>query len=93
MKTPSPRPTKPDTLRFLRFPEIRARRSISSSTHYRHVDAGLMTPPVKLGPNTAAWPEHEIDAIDRARLAGADDDAIRTLVRELIEARTQQAAA
>lgn len=79
-------------LTFLRLPALLTRRGHGRSTAYRHVEDGLLTPPVRLGPNTAAWPEFEIEAIDRARLAGADDAAIRLLVRDLIAARSKVAA-
>lgn len=74
-------------LRFLRLPDIIARRRTSRTTIYGNIAAGTFPPPVKLGPNTSAWPEHEIEAIDRARLASASDDALQQLVAALLAAR------
>lgn len=62
-------------------------------TVWRHIRDGLLPPPTKIGPSTTRLARHELDAIDRARLAGANDDAIRKLVRDLVEARQQQVAA
>jgi prophage regulatory protein len=35
----------------------------------------------------AAWPDHEIDAINKAHIAGQTDDEIRALVARLVIAR------
>lgn len=51
-----------------------------------HIRGGLMVTPVKIGRNSA-WPELELDAINRARIAGKSEDEIRALVRRLIDAR------
>lgn len=51
---------------------------------YESIQHGLMTPPIKLGPRFARWPEHEVDAIVRARISGADDASVRELVGELL---------
>lgn len=84
-------PIKPEPLRFLRLPELLSRRSTSSSATYRHIAAGILPPPVKLGPNTSGWPEHEIEAVDRARLGGASEDEVRKLVLALVKARKSAA--
>lgn len=84
---------KSHPIRFLRMPALRERRGDSAkATVYRHVKLGLLPPPVKLGPNTAAWPEHEIEAIDAARIAGADECAIRELVKSIVAKRQAGAA-
>jgi hypothetical protein len=38
------------------------------------------------------WPEHEVDAVIEARIAGKTDDEIRELVRELEQRRREVAA-
>ena len=73
--------------------DLAARYGQSRVTPWRHTRAGVLTTPVKLSPGCTRWPAHEIEAIDRARLAGADDAAIRKLVQELIAARRQAVAA
>jgi prophage regulatory protein len=73
---------------ILRTPAVRARNGgIGKSTLHRRVAAGLHTPPVKLGARASGYPEHEVDAILAARIAGKSDEEIRRLVAELIAAR------
>lgn len=59
----------------------------SNSSHYSDIKDGLMTPPVRLGENSVAWPEHEITAINTARIAGKSNDEIKTLVADLVDKR------
>lgn len=47
------------------------------------VRAGLMPQPVVLGPRMVRWPAAEIEAVWRARTAGADELAIKRLVANL----------
>lgn len=56
---------------------------------YQNVQNGLIPPPIKLGPRFARWPEHEVEAILKARVAGADDNEIRRLVLALVAARRE----
>ena len=82
-----PEQTLPRSIVWLRVGDLMQRRKRGRSSLYRDISEQTLTPPVKVGINSSAWPEFEIDAIDRARLAGASDDDIRNLVRELIAAR------
>lgn len=61
----------------------------SKSTHYQHIKQGLMVEPVQQGAQSVAYPEHEIQAIIAARIAGKSDDEIRTLVANLHEQRQE----
>lgn len=54
---------------------------------YEDIQRGLMTPPIRIGPRFSRWPEHEVDSIVKARIAGADDNAIRELVADLLARR------
>ena len=72
--------------------DLAARYGQSRVTPWRHTRAGVLPPPVKLSPGCTRWPAHEVEAIDRARLAGADDAAIRELVLKLVADRQQVAA-
>ncbi len=80
-------------IKYVRMPALIQLRGTSHTTFYRHIKEGLWPPAVHLSANTSAWPEHEVAAIDAARLAGATDDEVRTLVRKLVADRRQQAAA
>lgn len=72
---------------ILRLPAVVAKRGRRRSTHYDDIKKGLCTPPVLLGARSVGWPEHEIDAINSARIAGKGDDEIRRLVRDMVAAR------
>jgi hypothetical protein len=49
---------------------------------------GLLTPGIKRpGTTTVFWPEHEIEAILSAEIAGCTAEEIRALVRDLIAGR------
>lgn len=72
---------------FLRRKQVQDRTGQSRSTIYQAIADGTLTRPVSLGARAVGWPEHEIDAINRARLAGADKAALLALVDELHQAR------
>lgn len=78
---------------WLKDIELAARYGQSRVTPWRKVRAGMLPPPIRLSAGCTRWPAHEIEAIDRARLAGADDEAVRKLVVELVAARTAQRVA
>lgn len=54
---------------------------------YARVKTGTMPPPIKLTERASAWPLHELVTLNRARISGSTDAEIKTLTRELIEAR------
>ena len=72
---------------MLRLPAVCARSGYGTTTLYARCSKGLFAPPVKLTPRASAWPEHEVDAVLGAMLAGATDDELRSLVRQLVESR------
>jgi prophage regulatory protein len=73
---------------FLRFKKVMEVTAMSRSTLYLRVKQGLLTPPVKLGDRCTVWPEHEIAAINAARLAQKSNDEIRELVKKLQQMRS-----
>lgn len=66
---------------------------IAVSTFYERIQKGLIPPGVPLGGRIVGWPEHELQAILEARIAGATDDDVRQLVRSLIRKRPRRPAA
>lgn len=78
----------PTPLRIVRKPELRTTTGLSNSTTVNRIAAGLMTPPVSLGPRSVGWPLHEVHAIVAARVAGKSDGDIRALVSSLVAARS-----
>ena len=63
----------------------------ANSTVYDYVEKGLLTRPCKIGLRASAWPDHEADAINAARMADKTKDEIRELVKTLMEKRQQMA--
>lgn len=74
-------------LKFYRTAEARGQFGKNHSGWYDWINQGLMIPGVALGARARGYPEHELNAIAAARLAGKSEDQIRALVRDLIAAR------
>jgi prophage regulatory protein len=70
-------------IEFQRLPAILAARGRRRSAHYEDIRQGLFTRPVSIGSRSVAWPLHELQALNNARLAGKSADEIRQLVRRL----------
>ena len=68
---------------ILRLPSVLKKRGRSRSAHYLDIQEGLFTRPVSIGSRAVGWPEHEVDAINAARIAGKSEDEIRQLVAKL----------
>jgi prophage regulatory protein len=74
-------------IKFFRLPATLEFRQRSRAGHYADIQNGLWTKPVRVSLRSVAWPEHEIQAINSARLAGKTDDEIRVLVATLEQNR------
>lgn len=72
---------------ILRLPAVLQQRGRSRSTHYLDIQQGLYTRPVSLGTRAVGWPDHEVTALNEARIAGLSDEEIRALVTRLEGAR------
>ncbi len=72
---------------LLRLPQLRARYPRSRSAIYADVASGVLPPPCAIGRRCSAWSLREIEAVITARISGADDDAVRKLVSELVAGR------
>jgi prophage regulatory protein len=59
----------------------------SATSIYNNLNAGLLTKPILIGQRAVAWPEHEIQAIAGAMVAGQTRDQIRALVTDLTARR------
>ena len=79
--------TKMTGVALLKLPEVCRRRAQRPTGVYADVKRERLTPPIKLTTRSSAWPEHEVDAVASALIAGASDDEIRALVRKLVSAR------
>lgn len=69
-----------------RLPGVLGRRADGRSSLYSDIAKGLWTPPIRMG-RASTWPRHETNALLSARVAGATDDQLRQLVRDLLEQR------
>jgi prophage regulatory protein len=64
----------------------------SNTSIYNRIRDGLWTKPVAIGQRAKAWPDYEVKAIVRARIAGQSDEEIRELVNRLHAKRVDQLA-
>lgn len=72
---------------LLRLPDVMRKTGHARSTVYLMVDRGLLPKAVKISERASAWPESEIDAINKARIAGKSEADIRQLVVNLEQQR------
>ncbi len=75
---------------ILRLPEVLRRRGRSRTSHQEDIAKGLFTHPVLIGSRSVGWPEHEVQAINAARIAGKTVEEIKALVANLEAARKQE---
>jgi len=76
---------------LLRLPEVLSRTGKSRSALYRDMEDALFPHPVSIGTNAVAWPEHEIQAMNAARIAGKSEGEIRGIVADLQSQRVTAA--
>ncbi len=74
-------------LKLLKLHGVLALTATSRSTHYQQIKQGLMVKPIAQAIQAVAYPEHEVQAIIAARIAGKSDDEIRKPVADLTEQR------
>ena len=60
-------------MKILRRPAVQDRTGLKRSALYDHMAAGTFPRPVSLGPQAVGWPEHEVDAWIRGRIAKRDN--------------------
>ncbi|MCC2607340.1 helix-turn-helix transcriptional regulator [Planctobacterium marinum] len=77
--------------KVIRKNEVMAVLGISSTSLYRLINDSLIPPPFSLGCRAVGWYEHEINAVLKARAAGRNNDQIRELIGELLNARQKAA--
>lgn len=81
------------SIRYQRRAEVLLLTGVSNSTLHNRINNGLFVPPVSLGARSVGWLEHEVTEVLAARAKGLNDNGIRTLVKGLIESRSQLASA
>ena len=78
---------------MMRQPAAMTKTGDKRSTFNSKVNSGLLTPPIFISPRVKVWPEHELEAINSAWLAGNNKDQIQELVKKLEENRQRYAEA
>lgn len=79
-------------MRILRLPDVKGATGYpSKSSVYALINQGLFTKPVPIGARSVGWPDHEVYAINVARVAGKSPDEIRALVNRLHQQRQDMA--
>ncbi|MBC7617874.1 MAG: AlpA family phage regulatory protein [Candidatus Saccharibacteria bacterium] len=69
---------------ILRMPAVKAETGHKShASIYTAIRAGLFTTGVALGARSVGWPDYEVAAINRARIAGQTEAQIKELVNRL----------
>ena len=76
-------------IKLLPMRKVLERSGKGKSSHYADIQKGIFVPPVEVGPRAKRYPEHEVEALNAARIANYSDDQIRQLVVRLIAARKQ----
>lgn len=72
---------------LIRLPAVEKLTGKKKSSLYSDIQSGTWPPPVSSGGRTSAWPLHECRAVVAARIAGANDEAVRKLVADLVANR------
>ncbi|WP_051170832.1 hypothetical protein [Spongiibacter marinus] len=75
--------------KFLRPRDRLALLGENKTSDYRKRKEGLLPEMVELGPRTKGTPDYEIEIVQCARLAGANDAEMRELVKAIHAARTK----
>jgi prophage regulatory protein len=68
---------------ILRRRRVEGETGYSRSSLYALIKQGLWPKPVSIGLRSVGWPAHEVAALNRARIAGESEQAIRVLVQQL----------
>ena len=83
----APKATNPHSKNLVRPKDVASRFSIAKPTVYYWIKQGFLPPMLSIGGRSKALPEHELDAIYEARLAGYTDQEARDLVQIIISQR------
>lgn len=75
-------------MQLLDIDAVMERTGNGRTKHYEDIQLGMLPQPIRRGARFSRWPSEEIDAVVRARIAGFHDGAIRSLVQQLVAART-----
>lgn len=74
-------------IELCREPQFLTVTAHKRATARDQIARGLLPPPVKIGARASAWPLHELQAVNAARVAGRSEDEIKQLVARLVKER------
>lgn len=77
--------------KLLKFHDVASRVTGSRSSIYARIKAGTLPPPIRISSQSAAWVEHEIEAVLRAQIAGKSGEDLKNIVSDLVRQRQQAA--
>lgn len=81
-----------ESIKILRLPAALDRLGMGETSYRTAMADGLMPKPIALGARAVGIPEHELNQVIRARIAGLSDDEIRKLVARIHDDRARAAA-
>lgn len=70
-------------LKLLRLTTMREATGLSRATIYSRIQAGLLPKPIKHGERISVWPSNEVEAVNKATIAGKSEAEIKALVADL----------
>jgi prophage regulatory protein len=71
-------------MKILRMPAVKLETGHRShASIYTAIRSGLFTRAVPIGERSVGWPSDEVEAINKARIAGQTDEQIKALVCRL----------
>ena len=78
--------------RFVDLQEVLNAVTCSRSTLFREIKFGAFPTPIAVALRRKAWLKNEVETVNAARAAGKPRSEILTIVKELVSARTKEAA-
>lgn len=80
-----------ESIKILRLPAVLERLGMGETSYRTAVSDGLLPGLIQMGVRWVGLPEHELNQVIRARIAGLSDDEIRKLVTRIHDARKRAA--
>jgi prophage regulatory protein len=81
-----------ESIKILRLPAALERLGMGETSYRTAMADGLVPKLITLGARAVGIPEHELNQVIRARIAGLPDDEIRKLVERIHADRARTAA-
>lgn len=81
-----------ESIKILRLPAALERLGMGETSYRTAMADGLVPKLITMGARNVGLPEHELNQVIRARIAGLPDDEIRKLVERIHAERARTAA-